>query len=165
MKMKSILSAALMLCGTAFAQSGEKQQTKKLQMPAFEKLTVDARIDVVLIDDDQPGIVYLVGDEKLFGDISFKSQKDELSISGKNDVNYKSKLTVEVHVKDLKKVSLQREAMVFSGNTLKSKKIDVAIREGSKASIVSTGNITITSEEDAELVFLRKTPGVSVVNK
>lgn len=165
MKLKTLFAAALFVTTTAFAQTTEKAQTKKIQLPIFTQLVIDAKIDVVLIDDAEPGVIYLVGEPKLFDDIALKMQKNELQISAKKDMNYKSRVTIEVHVKELAKVSLQKEALVFSGNTLRSQKINVYIKEGSKASLASTGDINITSEEDTELVFLRKTPGVTVVNR
>lgn len=165
MKLRTLFAAALFFSTTAFAQTTEKTQAKKIQLPVFTQLVIDAKIDVVLIDDAEPGTIYLVGDPKLFEDISFRIQNNEMQVSAKRDINYKSKVTVEVHVKQLEKVTLQKESLVFSGNTLRSKKINVFIKEGSKASLVSTGDINISPEEDTELVFLRKTPGVTVVNR
>jgi len=165
MKAKALFAAALFFTTTAFAQTTEKAQTKKMQLPVFTQLVIDAKIDVVLIDDAEPGVIYLVGEQKLFEDISCKIRNNEMQISAKRDINYKSRVTVEVHVKQLEKVTVQKEALVFSGNTLRSKKIDVFIKEGSKASLASTGEINIASEDDTELVFLRKTPGVNVVNR
>ena len=166
MKVKTTLTALLLFATTGvFAQTEEKSAVKKTEVASFTKLDVDAQIDVVLIDDAKAGTVYLVGESKLFDDIKLKVEGNELKITSKRDINYKSKITVEVHVKDLEKVSLKKEALVFSGNTLQSKKINVYIREGSKASLVSSGNIAISSEEDTELVFMRKTAGVTVVNR
>ncbi|HNU88700.1 MAG TPA: DUF2807 domain-containing protein [Ferruginibacter sp.] len=166
MKVKTTLAALLLFATTGvFAQTAERTAVQKKEMPAFTKIDVDAEIDVVLIDDAKAGTVYLVGESKLFNDIKLKVQGNELQISSKRDINYKSKITVEVHVKNLEKVSLKKESLVFSGNTLQSKKINVYIREGSKASLVSSGDIAISSEEDTELVFTRKTAGVTVVNR
>lgn len=111
MKLKTLFAAALFVTTTAFAQTTEKAQTKKIQLPIFTQLVIDAKIDVVLIDDAQPGVIYLVGEPKLFDDIAFKMQKNELQISAKKDMNYKSRVTIEVHVKDLAKVSLQKKRL------------------------------------------------------
>lgn len=166
MKVKTTLAALLLFATTGvFAQTPERSDVKKTELSSFTKIDVDAEIDVVLIDDAKAGTVYLVGESKLFDDIKLKVEGNELKITSKRDINYKSRITVEVHVKDLEKVSLKKEALVFSGNTLQSKKINVYIREGSKASLVSSGNIAILTEEDTELVFMRKTAGVSVVNR
>lgn len=165
MKLRSLLAALLFATATSFAHEPVKPETRKIQLPVFDHLTINAKIDVVLIDDGEPGTIYLVGDPRLFKGLSFRTKENELQITGRNEVNYKSRVTIEVHVKNLAKISLQHEALVFSGNTLRSKKINVFIREGSKASLVSTGDINISSEEDTELVFLRKIPGVSVANR
>ena len=165
MKFKSLIAAALFVTTSAFAHNPENPQTRKMQLPMFDQLVIDAKVDVVLIDDAEPGTIYLVGDPKLFDDLAFKIEKNELLVSSKKDVNYKSKVTIEIHVKKLAKVSLQNEALVFSGNMLRSPKINVHIKEGSKASLVSSGEINVISEDDTELVFLRKTPGVTVANR
>lgn len=166
MKVKTTLAALLLFATTGvFAQTEEKSDVKKTELPSFTKINVDAQIDVVLIEDAKTGTVYLVGESKLIGDVKLNVMKDELQISTKKDINYKSRVTVEVHVKNLEKLTVQNEALVFSGNTLGSNRINVLLVGGGKASLKSTGNIHITSGEDTELLVLHKTPGVSVVNR
>lgn len=166
MKVKTVLAALLLFATTGVAaQTAEKSAVKKTEVPAFTKIDVDAQINVVLINDAKPGAIYLVGDSKLFDDVKMKVVNNELQVTTKKNINYKSRITVEVHVKDLEKVTVQKEALVFSGNTLSSKNINVLLVGGGKASLQSTGNINITSGEDTELVVLHKTPGVTVVNR
>jgi hypothetical protein len=165
MKVRSLLAAALFVTTTAFAQTEKKIDTKKTQVPVFNQVNIDVPIEVVLVEGNDPGVIYLVGDARLFDDLNLDVKNEELRISAKKIVNYKSKLTVEVHVKNLEKLTVQKEALVFSGNTLQSKKVNVYIAGGSKASLVSTGLIFIYSEDESELVFLRKTAGVTVENR
>ncbi len=166
MKVKTTLAALLLFATTGvFAQTAEKSAVEKREVSAFIKINVDAQIDVVLIDDAKAGTVYLVGESKLFDDIKLKVEGNELQVTSKRDINYKSKITVEVHVKDLEKITVQKEALLFSDNTLNSKKINVYLLGGGKASLQSTGSINISSGEDTELVVLHKTAGVTVVNK
>lgn len=166
MKVKTTLAALLLFSTTGvFAQTAGKSDVKRTEVASFTKIDVDAQIDVVLIDDAKAGTVYLVGESKLFDDIKLKVEGNELQITSKRDISYKSKITVEVHVKDLEKVTVQKEALLFSGNTLSSKKINVYLLGGAKASLQSTGDISISSGEDTELVVLHKTAGVTVVNK
>ncbi len=167
MKVKTILAALLLVASTGvFAQTAEKKQAvKKTEVSSFKSIDVDAQIDVVLIEDSKPGGIYLVGEEKLFGDIKLAVKDGELQITSRKDMNYKSRITVEVHVNGLEKITVQKEAVVFSGNTIRSGKISVLLVGGGKASLKSSGDISISSGEDTELMVLHKTAGVTVVNK
>ena len=167
MKTKIAIALALLFTTGSFAQTSEKTKSpvRKMEVAAFTQLKVDAEVEVMLIDDGQTGTAWLVGEPGYFDDISLKVKNNELVISSKRSHNYRSKITVEVHVKDLAKVTVEKEAFVFTGGSpLRSKKLDVLIKDRSKASIQSTGDINISAEEDMELVFLRKSPGVSVEN-
>jgi Putative auto-transporter adhesin, head GIN domain len=167
MKTKITIALALLFATGTFAQTTEKTKSpvRKMEVASFTQLKVDAEIEVMLIDDGQTGSAWLVGEPGYFDDISLKVKNNELVISSKRLLNYRSKITVEVHVKDLAKITVEKEAFVFTGSApIRSKKLDVLIKDRSKTSIQSTGDINISTEEDMELVFLRRSPGVTVEN-
>src|SRR5690349_14084839 len=100
MKVKTVLAAVLLFATTgAFAQTtgNENSAVRKTELSTYSKINVDAQIDVVLIDDSRSGTVYLVGESKLFDDIKLKVVNNELQILSKRELDYKSRVTVEIH--------------------------------------------------------------------
>jgi hypothetical protein len=166
MKLRTLFALFFLLAtGLTFAQAAkEKIQVRKFHLSSFSKIDVDAQIDVVLVDDEKPGDIYYVGNENYFDDITLKIEDGELKVSARRNLNYKSKITVEIHVNGLQKLSVQKEALVFTSNTLRSGPITVILKGGSKASLKAEGNIYVSADDETELVFEKKTSGV-VVNR
>ena len=109
----------------------------------------------------QLGIVYLVGDEKLFGDISFKSQKDELQHRQERCQLTNRSYRGSVHVKDLEK-GFRNVKPWYSPGIHSSPKIEWPHpRRQWRPGIVSTGK-SLLHRRRCQLVFFTKTPACFV---
>lgn len=161
MNVKHLLTAALLLVTTAAsAQTTEKKKSAitKLSVQPFQKIVINASIDVLLIEDNEPGTLYIEGDKTFFDEISVKEENGTLTINASKDRNYKNKIFIGLPVKNLAAVDVHSTSFITSMNTLCSKDIVVTLYNECVINLKSVGNIEIRSSEDIGLNYLRKLP-------
>lgn len=145
MYLKHLFAAVLLLAaGAACAQTTESKKAaiKKLDVQRFHKLVVDASIDVLLIEDDAPGKLYIEGDSAYFHEITLTEKDGVLSISGVKDRNYKKRIYIGLPVQYLKELEVNAAALVVGMNTIKSSDLSVTVNQQGRVSIkVASGSL------------------------
>lgn len=161
MNVKHLLTAVLLLIATgASAQTTEKKKSAitKVNVDSFYKLVINASIDVLLIEDNEPGTLYIEGDKQYFDDISVKQENGVLTINAGKDRSYKNKIYIGLPVKNLKAVDIYSKSFVTGMNTLQSKDLVITMFTDCTVNLKSTGTIEIRSSEDVSLSFRKKLP-------
>jgi hypothetical protein len=161
MNVKHLLTAVLLLVSTAaLAQTTEKKKSaiSKVTVRPFHKLVINASIDVLLIEDNEPGILYIEGDKQFFDDISVKQENGVLTIASSKNKSYKNKIYIGLPVKDLAAVDIFAKSFVTGMNTLQSKDLVITMYHDCIVNLKSTGTIEIRSSDDVSLSFLKKLP-------
>ncbi len=161
MNVKHLLAAVLFLVTTAAtAQTMEKKKSaiSKVSVQPFHKLVIDASIDVLLIEDNEPGTLYIEGDNTYFNDISVKQENGVLTIAAGKDKSYRNKIYIGLPVKNLQAVDIYAKSFVTGMNTLQSKDLMITMYEECMVNLKSTGNIEIRSSGDIGYSFLKKLP-------
>jgi hypothetical protein len=159
MNVKHLLTAVLLLVTTATsAQTTEKKKSAitKLSVQPFQKIVINASIDVLLIEDNECGALYIEGDKTYFDDITIKQENGTLTINASKDRNYKNKIYIGLPVKNLTAVDVHSTSFVTSMNTLHSKSLVITLYNESMVNIKSIGNLEIRSSEDIGLNYLKK---------
>jgi hypothetical protein len=159
MNVKHLLTAVLLLVTTAAsAQTTEKKKSAitKVSVLPFQKLVINASIDVLLIEDNEPGTLYIEGDKTYFNEITVKQENGVLTINASKDRNYKNKIYIGLPVKDLASVDVRSASFVTSMNTLHSKDLVITLYGESMVNIKSIGNLIIRSSDDIGLNYLKK---------
>lgn len=161
MNMKHLLTAVLLLVTAAVsAQTTEKKKSAvtKVNVDSFNKLVINASIDVLLIEDNEPGILYIEGDKDYFDDISIKQENGVLTIEAVKDRSYKNKIYIGLPVKNLTAIDIYANTFVTGMNILKSREIVVTLYEECTVNLKSTGKIHIRSGADIGYSFLKQLP-------
>ncbi len=161
MNMKHLLTAVLLLVTAAVsAQTTEKKKSAvtKVNVDSFKKLVINASIDVLLIEDNEPGILYIEGDKDYFDDISIKQENGVLTIEAVKDRSYKNKIYIGLPVKNLTAIDIYANTFVTGMNILKSREIVVTLYEECTVNLKSTGKIHIRSGADIGYSFLKQLP-------
>jgi hypothetical protein len=161
MNVKHLLAAVLLLVTTAAsAQTIEKKKSaiSKVSVQPFHKIVINASIDVLLIEDDKPGVLYIEGDQTLFNDIIVKQENGVLTIAANKNRTYKNKIYIGLPVNNLKAVDIYAKSFVTGMNTLQSKEIVITMHEECIVNLKSTGNIENRSGADISYSILKKLP-------
>ena len=161
MNVKHLVTAVLLLVtSAASAQTIEKKKSaiSKVSVQPFHKIIINASIDVLLIEDSEPGTLYIEGDKAYFNDISIKQENGVLTIAANKDRSYKNKIYIGLPVKNLQAVDIYAKSFVTGMNTLQSKDLVITMYEECLVNIKSTGNIEIRSSTDIGYSFLKKLP-------
>ena len=161
MNVKHLLTAVLLLVTTAAsAQTTEKKKSAitKVSVQPFHKLVINASIDVLLIEDNEPGTLYIEGDKSFFDDISVKQENGVLTIDASKDRSYRNKIYIGLPVKNLAAVDVNAKSFVTGMNTLQSKDLVITMYDECMVNLKSTGNIEIRSSTEIGYNFLKKLP-------
>jgi len=161
MNVKHLLTAVLLLITTAAtAQTIEKKKSAiyKVSVQPFHKLVIDASIDVLLIEDNEPGILYIEGDKTYFDDIQVKQEAGVLTVSANKNKSFKHKIYIGLPVKNLKAIDIYKKSLVTGMNTLQSKDLLINMYTDCMVNLKSTGTIEIRSSDDVSYTFHKKLP-------
>ncbi|MEJ8842304.1 DUF2807 domain-containing protein [Lacibacter sp. H375] len=161
MNVKHLLTVVLLLVTTAAsAQTTEKKKSaiSKVTVQPFHKLVINASIDVLLIEDNEPGILYIEGDKQYFNEISVKQENGVLTIEASKDRSYKNKIYIGLPVKNLAAVDIYAKSFVTGMNTLQSKDLVITLYDECMVNLKSTGTIEIRSSAEIGYNFLKKLP-------
>lgn len=161
MNVKHLLTAVLLLITTAaWAQTTEKKKSavSKINVQPFQKLVINASIDVLLIEDNEPGTLYIEGDASLFSDIAIDQSNRVLTINSNKEKSYRGKIYIGLPVKNLAAVDIYARSFVTGLNALQSKDLVVTMYEECVVNLKSTGYIEIRSGADIDFSFLKSLP-------
>nr|WP_294902333.1 DUF2807 domain-containing protein [uncultured Lacibacter sp.] len=161
MNVKHLLTAVLLLVTTAaWAQTTEKKKSaiSKISVQPFQKLVINASIDVLLIEDNEPGTLYIEGDASLFSDIEIEQRNGVLTINATKEKSYQKKIYIGLPVKNLTAVDIYAKSFVTGLNALQSKDLVVTLYDDCVVNLKSTGSIEIRNGADVELSFLKALP-------
>ncbi len=161
MNVKHLLTAVLLLCTfAAAAQPSEKKKSaiSKVQVDSFYKLVINASIDVLLIEDNEPGILYIEGNKDFFDEISIKQENGVLTIESSKDRSYKNKIYIGLPVKNLAAIDINAQSFVTGMNALQSKELVITMNEECLVNLQSTGKIEIKTIADIGYSFQKKLP-------
>ena len=114
-----VSSMALVLAaGVVKAQSKPafKYGISEITVKPFEKISINAKIDVVLVQNDTLHTVYVEGDENLLKQISVVSENGELTINGNKSYTGIEKLQVIIPVKKIRRMDISSEARLVARN-------------------------------------------------
>jgi Putative auto-transporter adhesin, head GIN domain len=100
---------AMATAGNAQTQSEFAYAVKEIKVEAFKQLSVNAKLDVVLVQNNEYRTVFIEGDEKLVKEIAVSVKDGRLVIDSKNDISYHGKLQVTVVVNQLDRIRLNGE--------------------------------------------------------
>jgi len=100
---------AIATAGTAQPQPEFAYAVKEIKVESFQQLAVHAKLDVVLVQNDEYRTVYIEGDEKLVKDIAVSVKEGRLVIDSKKDISYHGRLQVTVVVNQLDRIRLNGE--------------------------------------------------------
>ena len=96
--------------GSAGTSDGFAYTVKEINVPNFRQLAVDARLDVVLMQNDRLETVYLEGDERLFDYIKVFVQEGRLIIRAETNHSLHGKLQLTVLVRELNQVRVKEDS-------------------------------------------------------
>lgn len=161
MNVKHLFAAMLLLVATAAnAQTTESKKAaiKKINVERFHKLVIDASIDVLLIEDDAPGKLYIEGDPTYFDEITVTEKEGVLTIAATKDRTYKKRIYIGLPVQQLKEVEINAASFVLGMNTLRSSNLIVKMNYDCIVSLKSTGPIELKTNTETSYTQFKELP-------
>jgi Putative auto-transporter adhesin, head GIN domain len=116
----------------------------EISLTSFQRLVVNADINVVLLQNDTLKKAFIEGNEKLISGIKIFIAKGVMTISSEKDMSYKGRLQVTVAVNNLSQLEVNSDAFIASVNPLKSSKLSVVINGDCTVQLVSARKISFT---------------------
>ncbi|HYJ38211.1 MAG TPA: DUF2807 domain-containing protein [Chitinophagaceae bacterium] len=100
---------AMATAGNAQSQPEFGYAVKEIKVESFKQLAVSAKLDVVLVQNNEYRTVFIEGDENLVKEIAVSVKDGRLYIDSKKDISYHGKLQVTVVVNQLDRIRLNGE--------------------------------------------------------
>ena len=161
MKQRFTLITSLLLAAASGIQAQPAQKfnyaLSEVAVSSFQKLVVDASIDVVLVQDDTPRKALIEGEGQLVPEIAVTVSNGIMRILAHKNISYKGKVQVTVAVRELAKLEINADAGIGTVNTLHSAKLLVTVNGDCDLRLKSTGKILFDSAEGYYIEELRKT--------
>jgi hypothetical protein len=155
-----IMAAMLVTAPVIQAQTADKFNyvVSEVALSSFEKLVVDANIDLVLVQDDTLKRAIIEGDEQLVPQIAVTIVNGIMTISSRgNNSWYKGKVQVTVAVKELSKLEVNANATISTRNALHSAKLLVTVNGDCDVHVTSTGKVSFDTADGYAIEELSKT--------
>jgi len=149
MKRISVMLVGLFVAISSFSQDNTNLRIsrKKVDVAAFDRIRVDASVNVVLYEEKAASGIVLEGQGSTADDIQVKVVKGELIISSRADKDYKKTTVVNIPVSNIKKLEVNRDAMVVTNNVLQSNIIDLAVNSECWMNLKLTGKLNVLKGE------------------
>jgi len=152
-QMKKAFFMIMVLVGlgaTAMSQSKPsfKYSLKESYLGDFSKITVNANVDIVLIQSDSIQKAWVEGDEKMVKQIYFIVKNGELIVEAETAGNYKDRVAITISVRELSALEVNGVADVVSFNTLSSPRLAIKFNKDGAVKIHSSGKVTVEAAED-----------------
>jgi hypothetical protein len=154
--LSTVLVSIAILAGS-FAYSNDAKPvntlTKEIAIKsAFQKITLESGIDLVLVQGANRSTILITGEENLVESVNVSIEKGVLSISSKKSLRNK-KIKIYVPVTTLSSLDLASYASVTTEGIVKLKGLKVLVHEGSKVSLNILGDFHIESGDDCDFVY------------
>ncbi|MDX2045186.1 MAG: DUF2807 domain-containing protein [Chitinophagaceae bacterium] len=116
MKKVIISGLALMLGAAGSLNAQTKDQFRyglsEIKVAPFEKISISAKIDVVLVQSETYERVFIEGDEKQLDAITVSTVNGELVIAPSKNYSGSERLLVTIPYKNLKRIANNRDAKI-----------------------------------------------------
>ena len=129
-------------------KSSFKYGLKESYLGDFSKLTVNANVDIVLIQSDSIQRAWVEGDERMVKQIFFINKNGELIVDAETAGTYNEKVAVTISVRELSTLEVNGVAQVVSFNTLSSPRLAIKFNKDGAVKIHSSGKVTVEAAED-----------------
>lgn len=106
----ALLAIAALMGFTKKADLKPKEIERKITVASFNHLTVDGSFTLTLVENDEPA-VYLKGTPGFVGSFKFRHKNNSLVVSS-STTNRRDLNQVIIHVKNLKTLIIQQDAVV-----------------------------------------------------
>jgi hypothetical protein len=156
MKLRTLmLLFTIITTASAFAQTNtdDRNAVKKISVPAFSSIKLDANIDVLLIQDDKADIVFMEGDSKYFDELFIRVKGSELIISSSKSRPYQGKLSIGIPVNRLQSVEINANGHVSASNKLNAEKLSVFMNSPCKLTLATTGKVVVYTPEGFDYAY------------
>ena len=157
-----LLLLAMVVASYAQNAGDANYAVSELAVSSFDKIAVNASIDVVLVQNDTLKKAFIEGDERYVPQISVTVNNGTLTISSRGRNSYRGKVQVTIAVKHLSGLEINADAGVVSFDTLHSPKIAVSINGLCDLHLKSTGKILFDAEDGYWIKYLYN-PGKKTV--
>lgn len=152
MKKTIVFSLLLLLAGTSVTAQQTSESTisrRKVNVGSFDKIRIDATINVVLYEDSSDTNITLEGQGNSIEELQLKVQHGELVLAASSNKNYKKKAVVIIPVKNLKRITLNEDAMLISMNVLQSEIMDLQINSDCWMNLKLSGRLNVLQGDAA----------------
>jgi hypothetical protein len=146
MKKTIVFSLLLLLAGASVTaqKTGELAVSrKKVNVGSFDKIRIDATINVVLYEDVNDTQITIEGQGNSIDEIQLKVQNGELVLAASSNKNYKKKAVVSIPVNNLKRITLNQDAMLISMNVLQSEIMDLQVNSDCWMNLKLSGRLNL----------------------
>jgi Putative auto-transporter adhesin, head GIN domain len=158
-----ILLLMAVMMEQALGAENPANAVSELAVSSFQKIVVNAHIDVVLVQRNSLKKAYIEGDANLVPEVSVTVSKGVLTIAARRQVSYRGKVRVTISVEELTKLVINADADVVSLSPLRSPKIAVAINSHCDLHLKSTGKILVKAGIGYSLKYLNQSPNDTVI--
>ena len=150
--------------GRVLAADNVPYAISELAVSNFQKIVVNAHIDVVLVQNDTLKKAYIEGDENLVPEVSITVSNGVMTVASRRQVSYRGKVQVTIAIKALTKLEINADAGVVSFSPLHSPRITVDINGYCDLHLKSTGKIYVRAEEGYAVKYLNGPSGQAVID-
>jgi len=141
--------AIFLLASTGFTQG----QQDKVSLPQFKKITVNARIDIELVQSDTQE-AWFNGDKKWASNVRLTVSGDELTVESKYPLaSYKNKLTLTICVAQLKALQVNSNSIVTTTNMLDAPELLLTINSDCEVKLQTNGKVVCSAIEPYEYAY------------
>ncbi len=134
---------AVSLSGFAQPFTAVQAKQNKVELPAFDRIRVDAQVNIVLYEGEGSHTATVEGQGAAADRIQLKVEDGTLIISSPSRKNYKKAVVVSIPVNGLRQINLDDDAMVVSVTALKSSLIDVVVNSECWMKLRLTGRLNV----------------------
>ena len=142
-----LLLLAVVIASYAQRAGDTSYALSELAVSSFERIVVNANVDVVLVQNDTLKKAYIEGDEQYVSQVSVTVNNGTLTIAAREHKSYRGKVQVTIAVKQLAGLEINADAGVASIDTLRSPKLFVNINGLCDIHLKSTGKILFDAED------------------
>ena len=115
---KVVLPGIALLLGVNTINAQTKNDFKyglnEVTVAPFEKIRINANVQVVLVQNSSLNKVFVEGDQRLLNNISISSKDGELVVDPANNFTGKEKLLITIPIASIKQVAIKGEAKLQS---------------------------------------------------
>jgi len=119
---------------------------------AFQKITLESGMELVLVQEANRSTILITGDENLVQSVNVSIDKDVLSITSKKNLRNK-KIKIYVPVTTLSLLDLGSYTSVTTEGIVKLKGLKVLVHEGTKVALNILGDFHIESADECDFVY------------